>query len=131
MQTLNIKMNSAEDARRFLETTKRAERLVRDGYTFHHYVESGIVDVCKPGHAASDYYINLDAHTCSCPDFASRGGYCKHLLAWSYGPTKREEEEFAAAEAAYEAEAWAKAEAEAEERAARRKAIGMDINLDF
>jgi SWIM zinc finger len=60
--------------------------LLSYGYSVSHG-HNGLYTVCKASTSlledtSVEYSIDLNAHSCTCPDFpTARGGLCKHVLA--------------------------------------------------
>src|SRR5689334_2125183 len=69
---------NAQEARRQADIWARADGMFRTGgYTAYHCC-GDTWGVYSP--AGNAYTLHLNAWTCTCPDFANHGDYCKHLV---------------------------------------------------
>ena len=78
MKTITPK--TATEALRYARTADKAAALLTQGYEFLMLEAIQVVSVIRP--EGGNYFLDLISEECNCPDFANRGDYCKHLLAW-------------------------------------------------
>jgi hypothetical protein len=79
---LNLTPNTAMKAARLIRVTEAARNL--DAVVFWNGDNKCTLDSWKTNEAGnrvkSRYEVDLNAGTCTCPNFEEYGDYCKHLL---------------------------------------------------
>jgi len=78
MELILHEPKDAASALRFCKCAERAATMKAEGYVALHLPEIQVVSVLRP--AGGNYFVDLVARECNCPDFEQYGSFCKHMM---------------------------------------------------